>query len=114
MEQSCTSPAFRFVEELRRDSSYAHSDTLSLADVSAVLLDMDGEPLDLQVEEDADFVVLIYWARWIGKLNKEHVAEWEAQAKANVHANVQVVKVNLDMQEHWGEENLRKARGKEK
>ncbi len=55
-----------------------------------------------------DFHVFIYWAKFTGKLNDDHVKVWGKQALENKKSNIKVYKVNMDFQEHWGEENLKK------
>jgi hypothetical protein len=50
----------------------------------------------------ADFYVLIYWNVWTGKLNKDQEKVWEDAAQNNKNAKIKVIKVNLDLQEHWG------------
>jgi hypothetical protein len=49
----------------------------------------------------ADFYLLIYWTVWSGKLNKDHVKIWEELAMKNQKCNVQVLKVNMDIQSSW-------------
>jgi len=38
---------------------------------------------------------------WIGRLNKDHVKVWEADAKANMNCNIEIIKINMDIQEWW-------------
>lgn len=66
------------------------------------------------MSEEADLYVFIYWTRWIGKLNKDHVKIWEQQALNNSKTNIQVFKINMNFQEYWGEENLNKIKPKKK
>ena len=68
----------------------------------------------LKSPETADFYVLIYWAVWTGKLNKDHVKIWEDAAKNNKNAKVKVIKVNMDFQEHWDEKIRKEILGKSK
>ena len=51
-----------------------------------------------------DAFVLIYWAKYLGKLNKTKVYEWEQKVKLlnDKGLNIKLIKVNLDYQKFWG------------
>ena len=70
---------------------------------------MQGEPVRVKPKESDDFTVLVFWTTYIGKLNRDHVSVWERQAQENQKAGIRVLKINMDFQEFWGEDNLRKV-----
>lgn len=45
--------------------------------------------------DSSDYVVFIYWARFTGRLNKDHVKVWEENLKKN-SCNLKVYKVCMD------------------
>jgi len=111
-DTSCNAGLFEFIPNLNVKNSYNKPDSLSLEQELKKFLDINGNPL--KKLESADFYVLIYWTVWTGKLNKDHVKIWEDAARNNKNANVKVLKVNLDFQEHWPEAEKKKITGKTK
>lgn len=111
-EWACNASAFSFIEQLRTDSAYSTNEEIVLSSALKGLAGLDGTPVELKDSENHDFTILIYWARYVGKLNKNHVNEWEKQAFQNQSAKLRVIKVNMDFQQHWGPENLAKISGK--
>lgn len=101
-DTSCNAGLFQFIPALRADGVYAMPDSLPLQKEWEHLRDLNGLPL--APPKDADFTVLIYWTTWAGRLNKDHVKVWEEQARANTACKISVVKVNLDIQDHWPED----------
>lgn len=107
-DTSCNAGLFQFIPDLSKDGNYKQPDTLSLQKCFENFHTLDGQKANLP--SPADFYVLIYYTVWTGKLNKDHVKIWEEQAKANQKANVKVIKVNLDMQSWWPEDEQKKLR----
>ncbi len=99
--EQCNAPAFDAIVELDRQKTYPVNDTLSLDSVNVGLADLYGNSANIQIHDSADFLVVLYWARYTGRLNKNHVNIWEQDARVNSKANIQVVKINLDMQAFW-------------
>lgn len=98
-DTSCNAGLFQFIPDLNVGTTYNQPDSASLQAEFPKFRDMKGKPVNMP--EHADFYVVIYWAVWAGKLNKDHVKVWEDLAKNNKHAKVKVIKVNLDMQDYW-------------
>ncbi len=99
--EQCNAFAFDVIVELDKQKTYPVNDTLSLDSVNVGLADLYGNPANIQIHDSADFLVVVYWARYTGRLNKNHVNIWEQDAQVNSKANIQVVKINLDMQAFW-------------
>lgn len=106
-DTSCNAGLFRFIPDLNLTSTYNKPDSTDLKGELAKFRDMKGKALG-EVEK-ADFYVLIYWAVWTGKLNKDHVKIWENLAKNNKNCHIKVIKVNLDFQEYWDATNREKV-----
>jgi len=111
-EYACNASAFSFIENLNKDSSYNSTNNTTLDRTLIGLCDLKGQPRTINTSDNTDFFVFIYWTRWAGKLNKDHVKVWEQQALSNDKADIKVVKINMDFQEFWGEENLNKIKPK--
>lgn len=98
-DTSCNAGLFQFIPDLSLGNAYHQPDSANLQAEWAKFRDLKGNKL--AEPEPADFYVLIYWAVWTGKLNKDHVKVWEDLARNNKNARIKVVKVNLDFQEYW-------------
>ncbi len=105
-DTSCNAGLFQFIPNLQKGASYTMPDTLTMQALFSRFYTLDGQKASLP--EPSDFYVLIYQTVWTGKLNKDHVKIWEDQAKANQKAKVKVIKVNLDLQSWWPEEEQKK------
>lgn len=104
-DTSCNAGLFDFIPDLKLNVPYNQPDSIPLNSELMKYRDLKG--LSLKEVENADFYVLIYWTVWTGKLNKDHVKIWEDLAKNNKNCKIKVIKVNLDMQDYW-DENERK------
>lgn len=102
-DQDCNAGLFSFIPNLRKDSAYNQKDAYSLAQHLKGLRGLNGETLDGLTDPSADYYLFIYWVKWIGKLNKDHVREWMSLAQSNPHVRIQVIPVNLDFQSWWPE-----------
>lgn len=102
----CNAGLFEFIPNLKTDTLYITNDSILLENKMSKFRDFNGNTL--QKIENADFYVLIYWTVWTGKLNKDHVKIWENLAYSNKNCTITVIKVNLDMQEYWNEQELEK------
>lgn len=107
-DTSCNKGLFDFIPNLNLTTTYNKPDSLSLQQQWPKYRDLNGNKLALP--EPADFYVLIYWNVWTGKLNKDHVKIWEDLARANKNCRVKVIKVNLDIQDHWEQTEKEKWR----
>ncbi len=60
---------------------------------------------DFQLEnQDYDAYMVIYWAKYLGKVTKSHISEWqELVTKANKDKKkIRMILVNVDYQSFWG------------
>lgn len=105
-DTSCNAGLFQFIPELKTSNIYNKPDKPNLSEELAKFTNTKGD--SIEPLEKADFYLLIYWTVWTGRLNKDHVKIWEDLAKANKNCKIKVIKVNLDLQETWGKEELSK------
>ncbi|MGI6341834.1 MAG: hypothetical protein ACOXZ9_02495 [Bacteroidales bacterium] len=99
---NCNGPAFRAILGLDKNKTYKINDHFKLDDINTGLCDLEGNPTKITVDNNADFIVVIYWAKYAGRPNKDQVNVMEKYAIDNINANIQVVKINLDFQSFWG------------
>lgn len=100
---SCNAGLFKVIPELDKNSELKKG----THQLSQVLSDYT-KPLDDDSEiitNDSDYYLLINWAVFAGKFNKDHVLAWENLAKNNKNCKIKVLKLNMDLQESW---NLKK------
>lgn len=100
-EGQCNGYAFGFVETLSSKDTLQFVDSLYLDNYLRKLKDFSGKQIEFKKQSGTDFYLFIYWARYTGRLNKDHVKIWEEQANNNQNSKIEVIKVNLDEQEWW-------------
>lgn len=98
-DSACNAGLFQFIPALNASEQYHQPDSADLFTELQKFRDLKGNVL--KEPTFADFYVLIYWTTWTGRLNKDHVKIWESLARQNSHAKIEVIKVSLDLQEHW-------------
>jgi hypothetical protein len=103
-EWACNAHAFNFIESLNDTTNYVTGDKMKLDDEITLMRNLKGETLNSPIKTaETDFYVLIFCAKYAGKLNKNHAEVWEQQALNNKNAQIKVVKVDMDLQEFWGD-----------
>jgi hypothetical protein len=98
-DTSCNAGLFEFIPKLNISGTYNKPDSSSLAEEWTKFRDLKGNVMN--VPNNADFYLLIYWNVWTGKLNRDHTKIWEDLARENKNCKIKVIKVNLDIQEYW-------------
>lgn len=106
-DTSCNASAFSFLETVKPNMKFDYINCVSFDDCFSRLKDLKGNPVVIKKSENIDFYLIIFWARFIGRLNKDHVKIWEEQALNNTNAKIKVFKVNKDMQEWWDDNNTK-------
>lgn len=109
-DTSCNAGLFSYIEELDRSKVYAFDSNKTAKRELRKFLRLNGDTVTTDFLKPADFYVFVSWAAWIGRLNKDHVRDWEILAKKNPNAKIQFIKVNVDIQEIWPEEFKQKIR----
>jgi len=101
---SCTGSAYDFTKAICTFKNLKSSASKSLSAEAANLKTIDDAPVFIPENDEADYYVLIYWARFLGRLNKNHVRAWENNLKHAKSCRVRVYKVNMDWQKAWNKE----------
>lgn len=102
-DTSCNAGLFRFIPSLQPGGDYRRTGRTTLKAELAKLRTLDGKPFPEPGGND-DFYLLLYWTKWTGKLNKDHVKEWQDLASANAKSRIRIIEVNLDVQAYWPKE----------
>lgn len=102
-DSACNAGAFSFIENLSKEIDFQFNDSIQLDDYLSKLRDFQGNAINFNLikNDSTDFYLFIYWTKYSGRLNKNHVRVWETQAKNNSKSRIKIIKVNLDMQEWW-------------
>jgi len=101
-DSSCNAGLFSFIPELKPDGIYKLSEKTDLGTELKKIRTLTGESYIIKDKSNYDFFLIIYWAVFTGRLNKNHVLVWEQEASNNKNAKIKVIKVNVDIQECWG------------
>ncbi len=100
-DKNCPAIGPEIIEKLNLNDNYDLDTGLNLSDIIKNLRYLNGESAELSFSENYDFYIIIYWAKFIGKLNKKNVAVWENAANNNNEAQIKILKINMDIQEFW-------------
>lgn len=104
-ESQCNAKAFSFLSSLTKESKFEYDSLVTMKDLTIKLKDLKGNNTSFTINDSTDYYVFIFWAVWIGRLNKDHVKEWETDAHNNNNCSIKVVKVNMDRQEWWNKKH---------
>lgn len=100
---SCSGPAEFFTKAICSANVLSSNSSKTIESELKDLVTFDNNPVVLAKDSSFDFYVLIYWARFIGNLNKSKVRVWESNLKNVTGCKVWVAKVNMDWQKKWRE-----------
>lgn len=101
-DSACNAELSEFIQNLHKDTIYKTSEYPNFFEEYSKYRDLKGN--DLPKPNSADFYIVIFWTAWTGRLNKTHVKIWEELAKENKNCEIEVLKLNLDIQNHWNKE----------
>jgi hypothetical protein len=95
----CPGKADRFAAMLEADSNYRTDSSYHLKDVMDKVEGLYRR--ENMLNEEADFTILIYWAKYLGKMNKSVMKVMKTiQANKNIRARIYLI--NMDFQQTWG------------
>lgn len=100
---TCTGPAEEFTKSICSAKDLNSNSSWNITTELKKLVTLDNNPVVLSGDDSTDFYVFIYWARYIGRLNKIKVREWERNLSQVNGCKVWVAKVNMDSQKKWYE-----------
>ena len=97
--QDCNAGLFSTIPELNSNTKLKQIEGKKLSEFVENLIDFNGNKITNLPE--ADFYMFISWAKFTGKLNKDHVKVWEELAEQNKSVKIKVFKVNMDFKDGW-------------
>jgi hypothetical protein len=97
--QDCNAGLFETIPKLTKNSTLQTIGNTEINTFITHLVDRNGSKI--QGLPKADYILFINWAKYIGKLNKDHVKVWEELANKNQNAKIIVYKINMDIMESW-------------
>ncbi len=104
-EDACKAGVADFIAQLRGDSNANFTSDTTFREAENELVGLhDGKPLSLQDFPKADYYVFVYWATFLGRLNREYLTDWLAATQRNRQASFHFVFVTGDLRKEWGEE----------
>lgn len=104
----CNAGLFDFIPQLRKDGIYNRTSKTDLKSEFNKLRDLEGQKIE--IPNGYDFYVLVDWAVWIGRLNKDHSKVWEELALENKNCRIAFIAVNMDFQKWWPETSMSKVK----
>lgn len=102
--EECKSMADDFIRNLRLDSTYNSVNDSSFFRLSLQLEGLRGRQFNIASLPEADFYAFIFWATFLGKMNKNDVVPWTNLAKENRRAKIHLIYVSCDLREEWGDD----------
>jgi hypothetical protein len=76
--------------------------TQNIHDYLKNLRTLRGEDVDLKEFIGYDYYLIMYWAKWLGKVNSIKMSDWEANLKNKIrNINVKTIKVTTDYMNFW-------------
>jgi len=111
-EETCKGGASEFIEILKTPLQFLTRDSLNLKNLIGDLRTLEGRETNsnqLVNPKTDDYVIVIYWAKFVGKTNARDIDGWKENIANNSNSTFKTIMVNCDFQEWWGKENLSKA-----
>lgn len=97
--QDCNAGLFETIPTLMKSSNMQRVENIDITTFTSYLVDRSGQ--QLRNLPKADFFLFINWAKYMGKLNKDHVMVWEGLALNNKNTKIVVYKINMDIMKSW-------------
>ena len=101
-KEDCHKTIEMIIDSLNRQTDYALYSLHRFTDLVSVICHPDGSPVRPEDTARADFNVVLYWATYLGKINKRNTLVWEEKLyEKGKELGINVLKVNCDYQEVW-------------
>jgi hypothetical protein len=62
---------------------------------------LNGKDIEQKHFENFDYYLIIYWAKWAGKVNKKKMVDWENSIKQKSGLKIMAIKVTTDYMNFW-------------
>ena len=95
----CNGKAEEFAEKLTRNMVYTVDSSYRMKDVEKKVVSIKEN--NGLLSQDCDFVLFVYWAKYMGKMNQDVLDVMKA-LRNNKQLKAKVYLINMDFQSNWG------------
>ncbi len=102
---SCNGEVGGFIEQLGNIDLLPNDSQIRLDGLVDGLVNAEtNKDFSYEKKAPADAYIVIYWAKYLGKLNKTKILDWETKLRSinPSETKVRLIKVNVDFQDFWG------------
>ena len=100
--EDCHKTIEGIIDSLDAGRPYALDSLNSFRDLISKICRLDSSPVQPEDTAQADFSVVLYWAPYVGKINKRNTLVWEEKVyEKGKELGINVLKVDCDTQEAW-------------
>lgn len=97
-QNTCTANPDLGIENVIRNKYYIVDSTHNLGMITNHLIDTAGKKRTINISRKADYIVILTWATWAGKLNQQGFMHWHAQATSiKEKYNLEILNINVDL-----------------
>lgn len=101
-KEDCHKTIEMIIDSLNKETDYPLDTLHRFTDLVSAICHPDGSPVHPEDTVRADFNVVLYWATYLGKINKRNTLVWEEKLyEKGKELGINVFKVNCDYQEAW-------------
>ncbi len=104
IETDCNANVSPFIEKIDSINSLKPVPGKTMDDFLKNLV-VEKTALDFKLEDqEYDAYIIIYWAKYLGKVTKSHISEWQKLITKvnNDKKKIRMILVNVDYQSFWG------------
>jgi hypothetical protein len=62
---------------------------------------LDGKEVNVSEFKEKDYILIIYWAKWMGKMNKNKIVDWENSLTKRNNLKIKTIKLSTDYMGFW-------------
>lgn len=62
---------------------------------------LDGRPINPDEFKNYDYYLIMYWAKWLGKVNSIKMTDWESNLAKKRNFKVKTIKLTIDYMNFW-------------
>jgi len=101
-KDTCSAQTEEMINELSLTNNYAIDSTNTLGQSLLNYVDRYGKGISVDSLAQSDYYVLMYWAKFAGKLNKKNTAFWEKELNSKGdEMNIKIFKICCDPLQIW-------------
>lgn len=96
----CPGPYMQYLQSICANKQETQSDSL-FTDRMNDLVPFSATSNKVINTGDYDYTIVIYWAKFLGMMNKKHARNYEQILQQNHGCKIQYIKVSLDPRDFW-------------